>query len=595
MSELLAAICGHFMEQGTNMANPITKLKKINVVKFRGLKNINIEFGSRLTVICGKNGTSKSTILGIIAQIFSFTKDLSKNPEVDLTQYKTLTNGTFKSAFSEHFRLSEQFDTAGSMEVRISVYDGASNKHLEKLTLGLYSSSDRDKSRPIVRGNDSIPGKNQSRNVTHPVIFLSLARLLPITLRTDYSTRDVQYINENADDIRIMSNQLLLKNNGCSVTATKGTIDSMVVHGDNYDHQSVSVGEDNVGQLIQAIFSFKRLKELYDDYHGGILLIDEADAGLFPAAQLELIDILAKAAKKYDLQIIMTSHSPLIIEDIFNRSKQDANGFKTIYLTDTYGDIKTKDNLSWADINADLHVETVKINDEISLPKANVYFEDKEGFDFFKQLIIDRRINRILNPLGNINISCTAILDLMARKVPEFTNKSLVVLDGDVALDNSDNAKKAKKERSLCLLPGILPPDQMIFEFLYNLPPDDIYWNNKNRFTKAVFMKITKDIITTLKISNYPIDLLNSIENYKKSNKNHGGVVRKLFKDFVHTPEFLAQVKGRVKDNPYRYWVEKHPVESDNFKHELIKNLKIIMTNGHGVDSATITSYLSGN
>lgn len=104
MSELLAAICGHFMEQGTNMANPITKLKKINVVKFRGLKNINIEFGSRLTVICGKNGTSKSTILGIIAQIFSFTKDLSKNPEVDLTQYKTLTNGSFKSAFSEHFR-----------------------------------------------------------------------------------------------------------------------------------------------------------------------------------------------------------------------------------------------------------------------------------------------------------------------------------------------------------------------------------------------------------------------------------------------------------------------------------------------------------
>ncbi|ECS0442544.1 AAA family ATPase [Salmonella enterica] len=577
------------------MANPITKLKKINVVKFRGLKNINIEFGSRLTVICGKNGTSKSTILGIIAQIFSFTKDLSKNPEVDLTQYKTLTNGSFKSAFSEHFRLSEQFDTAGSMEVRISVYDGASNKHLEKLTLGLYSYSDRDKSRPIVRGNDSIPGKNQSRNVTHPVIFLSLARLLPITLRTDYSTRDVQYINENSDDIRIMSNQLLLKNNGCSVTATKGTIDSMVVHGDNYDHQSVSVGEDNVGQLIQAIFSFKRLKDLYADYHGGILLIDEADAGLFPAAQLELINILAKAAKKYDLQIIMTSHSPLIIEDIFNRSKQDANGFKTIYLTDTYGDIKTKDNLSWADINADLHVETVKINDEISLPKANVYFEDKEGFDFFKQLIIDRRINRILNPLGNINISCTTILDLMARKIPEFTIKSLVILDGDVALDNSDNAKIAKKERSLCLLPSILPPDQMIFEFLYNLPPDDTYWNNKNRFTKAVFMKITKDIITTLKIGNYPIDLQKSIENFKKSNKNHGGVVRKLFKDFAHTSEFLAQVKGRVKDNPYRYWVEKHPVETDNFKHELIKNLKIIMTNGHGVDSATITSYLSGN
>lgn len=168
----------------------------------------------------------------------------------------------------------------------------------------------------------------------------------------------------------------------------------------------------------------------------------------FPAAQLELINILTKAAKQYDLQIIMTSHSPLIIEDIYNRSKQDSDSFKTIYLTDTYGDIKTKNNLSWTDIHADLHVETVKINDDICLPKANVYFEDKEGFDFFKQLITDRKINKILNPLGNINISCSAMLDLMARKIPEFTAKSLIVLDGDVVHDNSANAKKAKKEKT---------------------------------------------------------------------------------------------------------------------------------------------------
>ncbi|EPS4532008.1 AAA family ATPase, partial [Enterobacter hormaechei] len=58
-----------------HMANQITKIRKIQVTKFRGLKNINIEFGNRLTVICGKNGTSKSTILGIIAQIFSFSRD----------------------------------------------------------------------------------------------------------------------------------------------------------------------------------------------------------------------------------------------------------------------------------------------------------------------------------------------------------------------------------------------------------------------------------------------------------------------------------------------------------------------------------------
>nr|HCI7913042.1 AAA family ATPase [Klebsiella pneumoniae] len=50
------------------MAKPLTKLRSMHVEAFRGLKNVNIAFGERITVICGKNGTSKSTILGIIAQ-----------------------------------------------------------------------------------------------------------------------------------------------------------------------------------------------------------------------------------------------------------------------------------------------------------------------------------------------------------------------------------------------------------------------------------------------------------------------------------------------------------------------------------------------
>ncbi|EPJ9057222.1 AAA family ATPase, partial [Acinetobacter baumannii] len=57
------------------MTSNITQLKKIKVNHFRGLKNIEINLGDRLTVICGKNGTSKSTILGMIAQIFNFDKN----------------------------------------------------------------------------------------------------------------------------------------------------------------------------------------------------------------------------------------------------------------------------------------------------------------------------------------------------------------------------------------------------------------------------------------------------------------------------------------------------------------------------------------
>lgn len=577
------------------MANRITKIKKIQVTKFRGLENIDIEFGNKLTVICGKNGTSKSTILGIVAQIFSFSQDITKDPVVNLKNYKTLTNQPFKSAFKDHFRLSQKFDISGSMQVTIKLFDATVNKDLNKLSLGLYESKDRIQSRAVVRGNDGISGINQSRNIIHPVIYLSLQRLIPITMRVDYVTRNEQYIIDNKEEIRAMSNQLLLKNNNGFVTATKGTIDSMVVHGDNYDHESVSVGEDNVGQIIQAIFSFKRLSEEYPDYHGGILLIDEADAGLFPAAQVELIKILSKAAKNYNLQIIMTSHSPLIVEDIYHRSLQDNKAFKTIYLTDTYGGIQTKSDLSWAEINADLHVETIKISDDIKLPRINVYFEDKEGSDFFKQLIIDRKTNKIINPLSNINISCSAILDLMARRIPEFTSKSLIVLDGDVENDNSDNAKKVKKDKNLCLLPHILPPDQMIFEFMYNLSPEDIFWKNKNKFTKSVFIRHSSTIINKLNITGDKIDLKSAIEKYHANNKNIMGQVREMFKDFSKTKEFRDLVEGPVRYNPYRYWVNKHPLLAENYKHNFIKSLKYTMVNGHGIDSALIDSYIHNN
>ena len=80
------------------MKNNTTKLKKIKINRFRGLKGVTIEFGDRITLICGKNGTSKSTILGIIAQIFSFSTDYTENPmnKNNLKKYKTLLDKPYE-------------------------------------------------------------------------------------------------------------------------------------------------------------------------------------------------------------------------------------------------------------------------------------------------------------------------------------------------------------------------------------------------------------------------------------------------------------------------------------------------------------------
>jgi predicted ATP-binding protein involved in virulence len=99
-----------------------TLLKKLIINKFRALENVEIEFGTHITVICGKNGTSKSSILGIAAQIFSFEKDYTKNK---VLVYQTITGGSFKSQPREHFRISDAFDLPGSMQVQVELYDGS--------------------------------------------------------------------------------------------------------------------------------------------------------------------------------------------------------------------------------------------------------------------------------------------------------------------------------------------------------------------------------------------------------------------------------------------------------------------------------------
>ena len=49
-------------------------------------------------------------------------------------------------------------------------------------------------------------------------------------------------------------------------------------------------------------------------YKGGILLIDELDATLYGFSQTKLVDYLWKAAKDYKIQIVFTTHSPIILK-----------------------------------------------------------------------------------------------------------------------------------------------------------------------------------------------------------------------------------------------------------------------------------------
>lgn len=560
-----------------NNRDKYTNIKKINISHFRGLKDLTVPLGRRITLLCGKNGTSKSSILGIAAQVFSFEKDYVKD---ELLSFQTLTGAKFESRVSEHFRLSKKFDKPDSMETSVSIHDGYTFEEAD-LILKLYDSKDRSKPRPIVRGNTLSDGENTSRNATHPVIYLSLKRLTPISQRPKYSEHDIEFLSEHRRAFVALSNRLLSKRSATSVTATTGTIKSATAHGDNYDHDSVSAGEDNAGQILLAIFSFRKLKEEYAEYKGGLLLIDEADAGLFPAAQKQLIKILTEECKDLNLQVIMTSHSPTMIEDLQKLSLVDKENYQNIYLSDSYGPIQVFENVTWPQIYADLHVQTIAVDTNL-LPQINLYFEDKEAYDLYASIVSDRTIKKVTNALKDVALGCSEYIKLVKRKIPEFCSKSIIILDGDV--------EGVKGMDSILKLPGTLPPDQLIFEFLYNLPPEDPYWKNSSGFNKPVFISLCDKISEVLQIdpADEVIDMAQLVASYRKKSGPEDQRLRGHFKAFAKNATFLGMVNGGAAKNPYRAWVKHNAEAAEAFRESLRKSLRSTMINGHGIDSALL-------
>ncbi|SHL21218.1 AAA domain-containing protein [Nitrosospira sp. Nsp11] len=552
---------------------PKTLLKKLVIKKFRALNNVNIEFGTHVTVICGKNGTSKSSILGIAAQIFSFEKNYLKDEQL---RFQTITGSNFKSLPSEHFRFSDKYDVPGSLDVAVELHDGYSDNDATA-ELGLFSRG--SSARPVVRKNTTAEKGRESRNFTHPVIFLSLKRLQPIASR-EYKVRDFEYLSAHEQQFINLNNQLLNKTSS-SATGTGGSINSAVAHAENYDQDSVSAGEDNAGQIVLALMSFRKLKEEYSDYKGGLLLIDEADAGLFPAAQTKLLEILEKECNDLELQVIMTSHSPTLIERTYDLSKKYQRKFKTVYLSDTFGPVQAMHDISWPGINSDLLTTTVAAPNEISLPKINVYFEDKEGWNFFNTLLFRHKSKKYINQLDDVSLGCANYIQLVRKGVPEFSAKSIIILDGDV--------EGIKSLNSIILLPGPLPPDQLIFEFLYNLPPSDELWKNTIHFTRPVFTNCASKIISTLSITGNQLNLKSLVDSFSKSNTTEPKVkLREVFKDFYKTPDFQNFLTQKGKNNPWKRWAYDNQAASQEFRSLFTKRLAKTMRDGYGVDESKL-------
>ncbi|SSY68494.1 Uncharacterised protein [Alcaligenes faecalis subsp. faecalis] len=154
---------------------------------------------------------------------------------------------------------------------------------------------------------------------------------------------------------------------------------------------------------------------------------------------------------------------------------------------------------------------------------------------------------------------------------------SIIILDGDV--------EEVDSFKTVVLLPSQLAPDQLIFEFLYNLPPNHEYWKNQQGFTKPIFNKISQNLLSQLKINSEKIELRKILTSNKEETKQNKAKNRELFKKFYKEKDLQTMIKSRKKtENPWLVFLN----ENKNLKETFIKSLKEahirILVNSYGIE-----------
>ena len=332
--------------------------------------------------------------------------------------------------------------------------------------------------------------------------------------------------------------------------------------------------------LTHALVEFYILK-LTSGYKSGLLCVDEIDVSLHPDAQIRVIQLLDRVSAELDLQIVISSHSLTIIDEISRKRKSNEEDYELVYLKDPNAPYVSKRN-DYESIKLDLFSKIYRT----AKPKIKVYFEDNIGLeifnllkDTFSEIIslcnsgdveIPTDMLEKLNPDFNIidpipaYIGCDNAISLL--KADNYFKDVCFVLDGDAQIKKDTKLKKdysrktktyneflevnvidgrySKKEMypNVIYLPSYFPPEFYLFRIIYKYVKEarDLY----------LFWRNLEDIAS----DNYTSSLVNEklrISEFKSSDDNlnidflKGADVKQFLLDFCKDSRILVDYYSR--------------------------------------------------
>ena len=518
-------------------------IEEIAIEKFRGFKETRIRFNKPVNAIIGKNGTMKTTLLGMLAHPFSLTTG-EMSYESPLLGMKN-----FNSPMSDKFKFSEEFDVPGEHKWSLQINQTIYPKHI--YTCVSEKRSDSGKIRFW-----STEGRKKDMNyIQCPVIYLSMKRLLPVGEEKGLRLNVAQLTKHEKEFYEKMHNQILISTEKIldvvSLDSTnKHTLGTKTSFSDAW---TISAGQDNVGRIILAVLSMKRLQEKYpQQYKGGVICIDEIESTLYPAAQEKLIEFMYDSAQKYKLQYFFTTHSMTVVN--FLKVGKYNNRNSITYLQKVGGNINVIENPSLRDIENNLNVEAGK---KVKSNKIKVYCEDDVGILFCKSFL-PKKIKDKVEFVNKMDLSWSVYKTLFQHHVPEFLN-NIIVLDGDVKKQDT-GWKNYPKNKNIAFLPTDMAPERMVYVMLFNLDESDLFWDNSlSGFSKAVCFR------------DYPnyLDDIDEIKDWFEGQKGNAGKgyskfltewkkrntkeVEQFIYEFIKKYNYVARQNGftEIEDDEY--------------------------------------------
>lgn len=403
------------------------RLDWIEIDNIRGWSGQRIKFPFPIVAISGENGSGKSTIIQACAAVYQ--KYHSKG-SVKQKGTKYASDFFPRTFWDEVKHASVKFGYTQGKEQK----DGNIRIHSERW-----------------KGNSDRPLRD--------VQFLDLSRIVPIGGRTGYAkiakTSHIEASAEQFNEERLgrLSNILGHRYDQAKMTLSdvdpERRIPVLQRTNASYSGYHQGQGETTIAELIQA-----------DLPKYGLILIDEIESSLHPRAQRRLMQDLATVCRERELQIILTTHSPYILEELPKQARIQ---------------IFEQDGARQAMIGVSPEF-ALSAMDDVHHPECELYVED----DAAKTLLMETLSQRNRDVASRVVVSTYGAASVgyqlghMVENGRFHGRRVGVFLDGDC-----DAAP------GCCILPGKEPPEVTVFEDLAAINWGDI-WIRLLRDTSVV-------------------------------------------------------------------------------------------------------------